>query len=226
MNLQRGAALFAAAALAAVLAMDGGAAYASAKPPGSPPAAPTNLKVTATTYDSVSLSWGRAGRRVAPYLYSRDHQPHPRRRINGQDPGYQHDQLRLGRSTGTTRSDLLLYRIRGEQQRPGLGRQQHGKHDDTCRPAAASPAGLRHRHDGLDPHADHQRQPAWRRLRGGIHPGGRQDSAGVSRELVPGPVRDRHASSGFPPEPRTASRLPPTTSTARTGEPPPSPRPP
>jgi Fibronectin type III domain len=56
MNLQRGAALFAAAALAAVLGMDGGAAYA-AKAPSSPPAAPTNLKVTATTYDSVSLSW-------------------------------------------------------------------------------------------------------------------------------------------------------------------------
>jgi Fibronectin type III domain len=57
MNLHRGAALLAAAALAAVLGMDGGAAYASAKAPSSPPAAPTNLKVTATTYDSVSLSW-------------------------------------------------------------------------------------------------------------------------------------------------------------------------
>jgi chitinase len=57
MNLRRGAALFAAAALAAVFAMDGGAAYALTKAPAGPPAAPANLTVTATTFDSVSLSW-------------------------------------------------------------------------------------------------------------------------------------------------------------------------
>jgi hypothetical protein len=69
MNLLRGAALFAAAALAAVLAMDGGAAYALTKP-ASPPTAPTNLEVTATTYDSVSLSWGASSDGSSPVTYT------------------------------------------------------------------------------------------------------------------------------------------------------------
>jgi hypothetical protein len=70
MTLRRGAALFAAAALAAVVAMDGGAAYALTKAPASPPTAPTNLKVTATTYDSVSLSWGASTDGSSPVTYT------------------------------------------------------------------------------------------------------------------------------------------------------------
>jgi hypothetical protein len=69
MNLLRGAALLAAAAIAAVLAMDGGAAYALTKP-ASPPTAPTNLAVTATTYDSVSLSWGASTDGSSPVTYT------------------------------------------------------------------------------------------------------------------------------------------------------------
>jgi hypothetical protein len=70
MNFRRGVALFAAAALAGVLAMDGGAAYALTKAPAGPPTAPTNLKVTATTYDSVSLSWGASADGSSPVTYT------------------------------------------------------------------------------------------------------------------------------------------------------------
>ena len=70
MNLQRGAALFAAVTLAGVLAMDGGAAHAVTKAPASPPSAPANLKVTATTYDSVSLSWGASADGSSPVTYT------------------------------------------------------------------------------------------------------------------------------------------------------------
>ena len=70
MNLKRGAALFSAVALTAVFSMGGGAAYALAKPPSSPPTAPTNLKVTATTYDSVSLSWGASTDGTSHFTYT------------------------------------------------------------------------------------------------------------------------------------------------------------
>jgi Fibronectin type III domain len=69
MNLRRGVALFA-AALAAVFAMDGGTAYALTRASAGPPTAPTNLEVTATTYDSVSLSWGASADGSSPVTYT------------------------------------------------------------------------------------------------------------------------------------------------------------
>ena len=70
MNLKRGAALLTAAALTGILAMSGGTAHALAQRPASPPAAPTNLTVTATTYNSVSLSWGASSGGSSPVTYT------------------------------------------------------------------------------------------------------------------------------------------------------------
>jgi hypothetical protein len=57
MKLHRRFTTAAAAVLVGVFAMGASAASARTRPPSGPPAAPTNLKVTATTFDSVSLSW-------------------------------------------------------------------------------------------------------------------------------------------------------------------------
>jgi hypothetical protein len=58
MNRHGRLAQFAVAALTIVVGLGTSAAYAATRPPSGPPAAPTNLKVTATTFDSISLSWG------------------------------------------------------------------------------------------------------------------------------------------------------------------------
>ncbi len=57
MNLHRRLIPFAAVALAGVFALGTSAAYAAVRPPSGPPPAPADLEVTATTFDSVSLSW-------------------------------------------------------------------------------------------------------------------------------------------------------------------------